>query len=100
MSRGEMEKTELKRLAVQVDAVIEQIDAGLPAHQAGAVAEFAAQFFAQVDPEDLEKLSVADLYGAVLSQWHFIARRKSGVSTVRCPRGQATTVEPASFSLT
>ena len=78
-----MEKTELKRLAVQVDAVIEQIDARLPAHQAGAVAEFAAQFFAQVDPEDLEKLSVADLYGAVLSQWHFIARRKSGVSTVR-----------------
>ena len=78
-----MEKTELKRLAVQVDAVIEQIDARLPAHEAGVVAEFAAQFFAQVDPEDLEKLSVADLYGAVLSQWHFISRRELGVSTVR-----------------
>ncbi len=78
-----MEKTELKRLAVQVDAVIEQINARLPAHQAGAVAEFATRFFAQVDPEDLEKLSVADLYGAVLSQWHFISRRDPGTRRVR-----------------
>ncbi len=54
----------------------------MPAEQAGAVSAFAARFFAQVDPEDLESLSVADLYGAVLSQWHFIARRSAG-SVVR-----------------
>ena len=78
-----MEKTELRRLAVQVDAVIEQIEARLPAHQAGVVAEFATWFFAQVDPEDLEQLSVADLYGAALSQWHFISRRELGRHTTR-----------------
>lgn len=77
-----MEKREQNRLAVQVDAVVEQIAARLPADEARAVAEFAVRFLAQVDPDDLELLSVADLYGAVLSQWHFIARR-SAASAVR-----------------
>ena len=82
-----MEKTEQKRLAAQVDAVVEQIAARLPASQAGELTGFAKCFFAQVDPEDIESLSVADLYGAVLSQWHFIARRTvAGAVRVFNPR--------------
>ncbi|MFB1030998.1 MAG: NAD-glutamate dehydrogenase, partial [Thauera sp.] len=73
-----METRETGRLATQVDAVIEQIRARLPAEQAEGVCAFASRFFAQVAPEDLEDLPVADLYGAVLSQWHFVARRKAG----------------------
>ncbi len=71
-----MGKMEQKRLAMQVDAVIEQIRARLPAQQAGPVTDFATQFFAQVDPEDLEARAVENLCGAVLSQWHFISHRK------------------------
>ena len=77
-----MENRDKSRLAANVDAVVEQIGARLPAEQARAISAFAARFFAQVDPEDLESLSVSDLYGAVLSQWHFIARRTAG-SVVR-----------------
>jgi len=73
-----MNTREASRLIAQIDAVVEQIAARLPVAQATAVSAFAARFFAQVDPEDLEALPVADLYGAVLSQWHFIARRRSG----------------------
>ena len=73
-----MDKREAGRLATQVDAVIEQIRGRLPAGQAEGVCEFARRFFAQVAAEDLEDLPVADLYGAVLSQWHFVARRKAG----------------------
>ncbi|HRP23159.1 NAD-glutamate dehydrogenase [Thauera sp.] len=73
-----MDKREQGRLAAQVDAVLEQIAARLPADQAATVGAFAKRFFAQVDPEDLEDLPVADLYGAVLSQWHFAARRPAG----------------------
>ncbi len=73
-----MNTREASRLVAQIDAVVEQIAARLPAAQAAAVSAFAARFFAQVDPEDLEVLPIADLYGAVLSQWHFIARRRSG----------------------
>ena len=45
-----MEKREQNRLAVQVDAVVEQIAARLSADEARAVAEFAVRFLAQVDP--------------------------------------------------
>lgn len=70
-----MDKRETGRLKTQIDAVIEQITARLPADQASAVSAFARRYFAQVNPEDLEALPVTDLYGAVLSQWQFIARR-------------------------
>ena len=73
-----METREAGRLATQVEAVIEQIRTRMPAEQAEGVCAFASRFFAQVAPEDLEDLPVGDLYGAVLSQWHFVARRQDG----------------------
>ena len=73
-----MNTREASRLVAQIDAVVEQIAVRLPAAQAAAVSAFTARFFAQVDPEDLEVLPVADLYGAVLRQWQFIAPRRSG----------------------
>ena len=56
-----METRETGRLATQVDAVIEQIRARLPAEQAEGVCAFASRFFAQVAPEDLEDLMARGL---------------------------------------
>ncbi len=64
--------------AAQIEAVLEQIGAKLPAELAALVAPFARRFFADVDPDDLEGRQVADLYGAVLSQWHFVRRHAGG----------------------
>jgi glutamate dehydrogenase len=55
----------------------------LSADQAERVAAFARQLYQRVDPEDLLERDVADLYGAALAQWGFIARRQPGVAKVR-----------------
>ncbi len=61
-----------------VEAVQKQISGRLSADQAGRVQRFAARYFRQLDDEDLNGRSVADLYGAVLSHWHFMQRHASG----------------------
>ncbi len=60
----------------QLDAVLDQIKTRLPADVVAHVEPFAKRFFAHVDPGDLEDLAVADLYGAVMSQWHFARKRQ------------------------
>lgn len=62
----------------QLDAVLELIRSKLPGEQAGLVEQFACRYFGQVDPDDLAGFPVSDLYGAVLSQWHFVRRRANG----------------------
>ena len=65
-----------------VDAVIELIRARLSDERTELIERFARAFFERVDPDDLAGYPVADLYGAVLSQWHF-ARKHPGGSRVR-----------------
>ncbi len=66
-------------VAAQVEAVLDQIRNKLPAAQAAVVEAFAGKFFEKVDAEDLVGQSVADLYGLVLSQWHFVRKHPGGM---------------------
>lgn len=68
--------------AAHVDAVLEQISTRLPEAQVGMVLAFARKYFSQVDPDDLIGRTIADLYGAVLSHWHF-ARSHGGGARVK-----------------
>ena len=69
------------------DSLIEQITelvrAKLPAEQAGEAAEFARQYYGQVAPEDLAERTLADLYGAALSHWHFARSFAGGAAKLR-----------------
>jgi len=47
------------------------------------VQAYIARYYAQVDPEDLDERSPADLYGAALSHWNFAHRREPGHASVR-----------------
>jgi glutamate dehydrogenase len=47
------------------------------------VQAFVARYYEQVDPEDLQERSPADLYGAALSHWSFARRREPGHPRVR-----------------
>ncbi|NMG75371.1 NAD-glutamate dehydrogenase [Aromatoleum diolicum] len=64
--------------AASSEAVLEQIETRLPADQVALVAPFARRWFGQVAPEDLADRSVEDLYGAVLSHWHFSRKHRGG----------------------
>jgi glutamate dehydrogenase len=70
--------TQTETISAQLDAVLEQIRAKLPVKQARLIEGFAHRYFAQVDPDDLAGFPVSDLYGAVLSQWHFVSRLSGG----------------------
>ncbi|MFN3987750.1 MAG: NAD-glutamate dehydrogenase [Rhodocyclaceae bacterium] len=61
-----------------IDAVIEQVATRLPTEQAGVVGDFARKYLGQVDPDELVGRSEADLYGAVLSHWHFVRKHPGG----------------------
>lgn len=54
------------------------IDQKLPAQDATLVKSFLDQFYLGVSPYDLREKSIADLYGALLSQWHLIYKRQPG----------------------
>lgn len=68
--------------AAHVDAVLEQIASRLPEEQVEVALAFARKYFSQVDTDDLIGRTIADLYGAVLSHWHF-ARSHSGGARVK-----------------
>ena len=66
-------------VAAHIDAVMERIRDKLPTSQAGVVVAFACKFFEKLDADDLTGQSVADLYGMVLSQWHFVRKHTGGM---------------------
>lgn len=55
----------------------------LPAQQAALIKDFLDQYYLGVSPYDLREKSIAELYGALLSQWHFIYQRMPGESKIR-----------------
>ncbi len=54
------------------------IDEKLKADEAFLVKEFLEQFYLGVSPYDLREKGMIDLYGALLSVWHFINKRQPG----------------------
>jgi glutamate dehydrogenase len=55
----------------------------LPGIRAAEFIGFLRQYYAQVDPGDLAERTVADLYGAALSHWHFMQRFTRGAARLR-----------------
>ncbi|ATE62220.1 NAD-glutamate dehydrogenase [Thauera sinica] len=66
-----------------VARVADAIAARLPADEAAEAAEFARQYFALTAPEDLAERPPDDLYGAVLSHWHFARTFSGGAPRLR-----------------
>jgi len=67
----------------RLDEVLELVATRLPASQTKYIEPFAREYLAQADAEDLFGISADDLYGAVLSHWHFLRKRTPGAPRVR-----------------
>lgn len=67
-------------LIAKLDILINQ---KLSAPESTLIKEFLDQYYLGVSPYDLREKSIDELYGALISQWHFIYERKSGESKVR-----------------
>lgn len=66
-----------------VDRLVDYITEKLPGNEAPLLKNFIRQYYLSVSPEDITSKSVLDLYGAVLSHWHFISQRNPGEAKVR-----------------
>ena len=66
-----------------VGRLLEEIAAKLPPDQAAEASEFARQYYALTAPDDLAERPLADLYGAVLSHWHFARTYAGGEPKLR-----------------
>ncbi|HUL08479.1 MAG TPA: NAD-glutamate dehydrogenase [Candidatus Acidoferrum sp.] len=77
----------VSKAAQQKSDLIERVKAlaaaRLPAERAGALADFIAQFYANVAIDDLAGESPDNLYAAALSLWSFAAQRAPGAAKVR-----------------
>ena len=69
--------------ARHLDGVLALVRTRVASAQRGALERFVGRYFGQVDSEDLEERSPADLYGAALSHWNFARKRESGQARVR-----------------
>jgi len=67
----------------RLDEVARIVAAKVAPEQRATVQAFVARYFGQVDPEDLQERSPADLYGAALSHWNFARKREPGRPRVR-----------------
>ncbi|HEX6828097.1 MAG TPA: NAD-glutamate dehydrogenase, partial [Burkholderiales bacterium] len=78
MSRGNID------LAGDVIGQVENLArVRLPPAQVPQLEVFIREYYAQADPGDLAERTVADLYGAALSHWHFMQRFARGAARVR-----------------
>ncbi|NMG00448.1 NAD-glutamate dehydrogenase [Aromatoleum toluolicum] len=73
-----MQTRHIESGAASFEAILEQIELKLPADQAASIGAFARRWFGQVAPEDIADYTVDDLYGAVLSHWHFARKHRGG----------------------
>ena len=66
-----------------IERVVAQIEERLPEKEARLVTKFMHQYYLSASPDDLISRSVIDLYGSLVSHWHFIMHRKPGESKVQ-----------------
>jgi glutamate dehydrogenase len=67
-------------LISKLDALIDQ---KLPAAEGSLVKSFLDQYYLGVSPYDLREKTLDELYGALLSHWHFAYQRMPGESKIR-----------------
>jgi glutamate dehydrogenase len=73
---------EAVRLEV-IERLVAYIIEKLPSDEAPLLKDFIKQYYLSVSAEDLASRNILDLYGAVLSHWHFMLQRMPGESKVR-----------------
>lgn len=66
-----------------IDRLVSYVLEKLPKEEAPLIRNFIRQYYLSVAAEDLSARSILDLYGAILSHWHFICSRKPGEAKVR-----------------
>lgn len=66
-----------------IERLVDYVLQKLPDEEAPLVKSFVRQYYLSVSPEDLTSKSFLDLYGAVLSHWHYIFQRMPGEQKVR-----------------
>lgn len=66
-----------------IERLVSYIMEKLPLQDAPILKDFIYQYYLSVSTEDLSAKSILDLYGAVLSHWHFMLQRAPGECKVR-----------------
>ncbi|MEO8306099.1 MAG: NAD-glutamate dehydrogenase [Betaproteobacteria bacterium] len=67
----------------RLNEVLALVRTRLAETQRGVLERFVARYYGQVDPEDMNERTAADLYGAALSHWNFARHRERGHTRVR-----------------
>jgi len=75
--------THVKEKNAVIAQLVDMLGKRLPEGDVGCAIRFAEQYYARVAPDDLLSFSIEDLYGSLLSHWHFARQRKSHKPLVR-----------------
>jgi len=63
--------------------IIQYVMEKLPGDESPIIKDFLKHYYMRVSPDDLGSRSILDLYGAVVSYWHFIYQRLPGEIKIR-----------------
>jgi glutamate dehydrogenase len=66
-----------------IERLVDYVARQLPHDEAPLVKNFIRQYYLSVSAEDLSTRSILDLYGAVVSHWHYLYQRQPGEAKVR-----------------
>ncbi len=66
-----------------IERLSDYVTKKLPHDEVPLIKNFVKHYYLSVSPEDLTSRSILDLYGAVVSHWHYIYQRKPGEAKVR-----------------
>jgi len=66
-----------------IKRVVSLVKEKLPSEEAKLISEFAQQYYLSAAPEDLLERDKLDLYGALVSHWSFIQKRKPNEAKIR-----------------
>ena len=66
-----------------IERLVGYVARQLPHDEAPLVKNFIRQYYLSVSAEDLSTRSILDLYGAVVSHWHYLYQRQPGQAKVR-----------------
>lgn len=66
-----------------IERLVAYVVSKLPTEEVPLVKSFIRQYYLSVSPEDLAARSILDLYGAVVSHWHYLYQRQAKEPKVR-----------------
>lgn len=66
-----------------IERLVSHVLERLPHEEAPLVRNFIRQYYMSVSAEDLTSKGILDLYGAVISHWHYLSQRRKGEIKIR-----------------